>query len=131
MESLPTLERLLRRDRAVTATALLLLAGLAWVSLVRMRAEMDGGASGMAGMAMPTMESWSALELFQLFLMWATMMVAMMAPSAAPMVLTFALVNRWREERSAPYVPAAVFLLGYMYSCGPPSVCSPHVRNSG
>jgi predicted metal-binding membrane protein len=114
MESLPTLERLLRRDRAVAATALLLLAGLAWVSLVRMRAEMDGGASGMAGMAMPTMESWSALELFQLFLMWATMMVAMMLPSAAPMILLVAGIQRQRRERASPAPSTAIFAAGYL-----------------
>jgi predicted metal-binding membrane protein len=37
-----------------------------------------------------------------------------MAPSAAPMLLAFAAVNRRRRERQAPYVPTAVFLLGYV-----------------
>jgi predicted metal-binding membrane protein len=38
----------------------------------------------------------------------------MMVPSATPMAMTFAAVNRRRKERSAPYVPVAVFLLGYV-----------------
>ena len=41
-------------------------------------------------------------------------MVAMMVPSAAPMVLLFASVNRKRRERTSPYVPTAFFLLGYL-----------------
>jgi predicted metal-binding membrane protein len=49
-----------------------------------------------------------------LFLMWAEMMVAMMVPSAAPMVLTFALVNRKRREQEQPYVRTGFFLLGYL-----------------
>jgi predicted metal-binding membrane protein len=46
--------------------------------------------------------------------MWSVMMVAMMVPSATPMVLTFATVNRRRKERQAPYVPVAIFLAGYL-----------------
>jgi predicted metal-binding membrane protein len=46
--------------------------------------------------------------------MWTVMMVAMMVPSATPMVLTFAAVNRRRSERQAAYVPTVVFLAGYL-----------------
>ncbi len=48
-----------------------------------------------------------------LFLMWAEMMVAMMLPSAAPMILTFAMVNRKRQEREEMFVPVGVFIVGY------------------
>jgi predicted metal-binding membrane protein len=41
-------------------------------------------------------------------------MVAMMIPSAAPMILMFAGVNRRRREQQVPYVPTSVFLLGYL-----------------
>jgi predicted metal-binding membrane protein len=40
-------------------------------------------------MAMPRMQTWSALELGRLFIMWVVMMVAMMVPSATPMILVF------------------------------------------
>jgi predicted metal-binding membrane protein len=120
METLPALERLVRRDRAVAAVALLLLSALAWASLVRMRSEMSGG-SGMTmpgmtmpGMAMPGMETWSAVELLQLFLMWATMMVAMMLPSAAPMILLVAGIQRRRWERASPAPSTAIFAAGYL-----------------
>jgi predicted metal-binding membrane protein len=55
---------------------------------------------------------WNLPGFLTMLTMWSIMMVAV--PSAAPMVLTFALVNRRREERSTPYVPAAVFVLGYV-----------------
>src|SRR5262245_36406191 len=69
-----------------------------------------------AGMKMsgPDMQSWSAATLIPLFLMWAEMMVAMMTPSAAPMILTFATVNRKRREQERPFVPTGIFLSGYL-----------------
>jgi predicted metal-binding membrane protein len=49
-----------------------------------------------------------------LFLMWAEMMVAMMIPSAAPILLTFARVNRERRRHERPFVPTSLFLFGYL-----------------
>jgi predicted metal-binding membrane protein len=46
--------------------------------------------------------------------MWAEMMVAMMLPSAAPMIMTFVLINRRRREQELPYVASAIFGLGYL-----------------
>src|SRR5436305_423103 len=60
------------------------------------------------------MRPWVSSELLLLFVMWAVMMVAMMAPTAAPMVLTFAAVNRRRRAVQKPYVPTSFFLLGYL-----------------
>jgi predicted metal-binding membrane protein len=117
METLPPLERLVRRDRVVAAAALLLLTALAWASLVRMRSEMgsmNGASMTMPGMAMPGMERWSALEVFQLFLMWATMMVAMMLPSAAPMILLVGSIQRRRREHASPAPSTAIFAAGYL-----------------
>jgi len=42
------------------------------------------------------------------------MMVAMMVPTAASMILMFAMFNRRRREQQQPYVPTAVFLGGYL-----------------
>jgi predicted metal-binding membrane protein len=109
---LKPLERLLRRDRAVGAVALLALTAIAWVSLLRMRSGMSP-AEG-ADMAMGGMHAWSALELLLLFLMWVTMMVAMMLPSAAPMILLVATVQRRRREHASPAPPTAIFAAGYL-----------------
>jgi predicted metal-binding membrane protein len=46
--------------------------------------------------------------------MWTEMMVAMMIPSAAPIILTFAMVQRKRREQKQPFVPVGIFLSGYL-----------------
>jgi predicted metal-binding membrane protein len=105
-------ERLLRRDRAVAAIGLFAATALAWVSLFRLRSGMRPMGGG--GMAMPGMQTWSPLEPVLLFLMWATMMVAMMLPSAAPTILLVASVLRRRREHASPAAPVAVFVAGYL-----------------
>jgi predicted metal-binding membrane protein len=73
---------------------------------------MDMGAE--MAMAMSRMTTWGALDLVLLFVMWSVMMVAMMVPSASPLMLLFAKLNRQRRDREDPVVPTAVFLLGYL-----------------
>jgi predicted metal-binding membrane protein len=58
--------------------------------------------------------AWTPGYFWMTFTMWAIMMVAMMVPSAAPMVLTFALVNRRRVPNERAVVPAWIFLSGYI-----------------
>ena len=112
------LEQALRRDRVVVAAAIVIIAAIAWAYTVYV-AETGMGMGDMGdgmgmGMAMADMRSWSAADFGLMFVMWAVMMVAMMAPSAAPMLLMFAAVNRKRREREAPYVPTGIFLAGYV-----------------
>jgi predicted metal-binding membrane protein len=76
--------------------------------------NMNKGMGMGMSMAMPKMQSWSLMDFVSMFLMWAVMMVAMMVPTAAPMILIFANVNRKRQEQEQPYVPTAVFLSGYL-----------------
>lgn len=57
-------------------------------------------------------------DLVLLFVMWWIMMIGMMLPSAAPMILTFAAVNRRRRARDQPYVPTALFVAGYLLAWG-------------
>ena len=71
-------------------------------------------AMDMADMAMPMASRWTGADVGFLFVMWAVMMVAMMTPSAAPMVLTFLLVNRRRSAAGRPVVSSGVFFLGYV-----------------
>src|SRR4051812_14947199 len=80
------------------------------------RAMGSTGVCHCAGMKMsgPDLQPWSLLQLIPLFLMWAEMMVAMMIPSAAPLILTCAAVNRKRREREQPFVSTGIFLLGYL-----------------
>jgi len=89
---------------------------LAWGWLLA-GAGMDMDMTGMdMDMVMPV--DWSPGYAFLMFWMWWIMMIAMMLPSAAPMILLFTLVNRRSRERDAPWVPTAVFASGYLIAWG-------------
>lgn len=103
-----SVETLLRRDRVILWLGMFTLAALAWLYLFRLDAAMT------AEMAMPMMLPWSRSDFLLTFVMWAVMMVAMMTPSAAPMVLTFAGVQAGRVRRSRPFVSSGFFLAGYL-----------------
>ena len=105
------LEAVLKRDRSIVAGGLILITALAWVYTVHLAWEMEGMDMNMA---MPRMQPWGAVELLLLFVMWVVMMIAMMTPTAAPMILLFASVNRKRRERNSPFTPTAVFVAGYL-----------------
>ena len=75
--------------------------------------------AGHARMAMP----FGATD-FALLAMWWVMMVGMMLPSAAPMILTFATINRRQRARGQPYVPTALFVAGYLLAWGGFSVAA-------
>ena len=112
---MPALDTLLRRDRAIVGAALLAVTLVAWVYLMHLSATMPGmDMADMPGMTMPRDHAWGAIDVALLFVMWAVMMVAMMVPAAAPMILTFATVQRRRQEQDRAAVPTAVFLLGYL-----------------
>jgi predicted metal-binding membrane protein len=101
----------LKRDRFVVAAGVVGLAALAWAYLVYLARDMGGMDSGMV---MAQMRSWTAADFGFMLLMWATMMVGMMVPTAAPMVLLFAANSRRLREQQQPYVPTVVFLSGYV-----------------
>ena len=111
------MEALLKRDKAIVLTGIALIAVVAWAYMAyEAHAMYHTGICKCAGMKLsgPDLEPWALGTLAPLFLMWAEMMAAMMLPTAAPMILTFALVNRKRREQDRPYVPTAIFGLGYL-----------------
>jgi predicted metal-binding membrane protein len=103
------LEGLLKRDRAVVLAGLAGVSLLAWAYILVTAAEM-GTAPGMAMQLRP----WTGLDFLLMFLMWAVMMVAMMVPSAAPMILLFAAIRRKQQERGHPFAPVSAFVAGYI-----------------
>ena len=106
-------ENVLRRDRIVVLSGLAVITTLSWAyvsSLASQMRNMDMGAE----MTMPRMQVWGIADFGLTFGMWAVMMVAMMTPSAAPMILMFAAVNRRRRKQEAASVPTSVFLAGYL-----------------
>jgi predicted metal-binding membrane protein len=108
---------LFRRDRVILGAGLLTVALLAWAWLISEAHRMS--VSGVCEcmrmkMAGPDNSVWPAATLLPLFVMWCVMMVAMMLPSALPMVLTFAAVTRNRQRLGRPYVPTMIFVAGYL-----------------
>lgn len=99
-------------DRAIVAAGLLGVGGLGWLYIVRLGREMAVMAD--MGMAMPQMTPWALADFLLTFLMWAVMMVAMMIPSATPMILIFASINRKRLATQTPLIRTGLFLLGYL-----------------
>ena len=57
---------------------------------------------------------WSTSDAALMFAMWWVMMIAMMVPSAAPMVLLFTAIKRKQAASVSPSVEAWVFLGGYL-----------------
>jgi predicted metal-binding membrane protein len=104
------LDALLTRERAVTAGALAAAALAAWGYTAWLSAAMYGPEMAM----MPPPGGWTAGYFALTLFMWSAMMAAMMLPSAAPMVLTFATIAARRRERGQAHVPTAVFVAGYL-----------------
>jgi predicted metal-binding membrane protein len=116
------IERVLRRDRVIVATALVVLTALAWVYVWWLAADMDMGGMDMSGfrmipaglgMMMPTTAPWNAMEFAFVFAMWAVMMIAMMTPSASPMILIYARVGRQAAQQGRPLAASGWFAAGY------------------
>ncbi len=108
MEGAGTLDWMLRRDRRAAMAALAAVVILAWGYLL-LAAGMEMPAT-MAGMAMPM--AWSPGHAAMMALMWVLMMLAMMLPSAAPMILLHATVARRRDPARGGR-GAFLFALGY------------------
>lgn len=107
------LEAVLKRDRIIVMSGLAGVVALAWVYIFYLAWRMKD--MGMGGdMAMPQMQPWGAIDFMLTLVMWAVMMVAMMVPSAAPMIFMFATANRRRRQQQGPFVPTGVFVLGYL-----------------
>ncbi len=118
------LETVLRRDRWVVVAALVMVIIAAWIWIV------FGAGTGTAAVAMTQMAGMPDMDIMMqravwtlgyaglIFAMWWVMMVAMMLPSAAPMLLLFARVNRTQKVRDRPYVATGFFAAGYLIAWG-------------
>ena len=115
-------ERVLRRDRAVLVAVLVGLTALAWIYLIVLAADMASGDMRLMGMgtmdpAMMTMimpMAWDASTFVLMGLMWWIMMIGMMLPSAAPMILLFARVQRKNLPHENPALRITLFTASYL-----------------
>ncbi len=97
--------RTLTWERNLILGLLLILAVGAWGILIQQQSTMSD-AQGMS----PTMGMGALLFIA----VWVVMMVAMMFPTAAPMILIFARVHADRQQQGKPFVPTWVFVGAYL-----------------
>jgi predicted metal-binding membrane protein len=117
------LESVLRRDRTIVGGALIGMVLLSWTYVLA------GAGTGMPALSMSGLPTathlsspiavmqplpWTVGYSMVVFVMWWLMMLAMMLPSAAPMILLFAALTRKGHEAGAPYIGAGLFGSGYL-----------------
>jgi predicted metal-binding membrane protein len=113
------LESMLKRDRMIV------MIGLALVVVVAAAYTLAGVGMNMSALTMTRMaietpgmgmrqEGWTPVYALVVFLMWWVMMIAMMLPSAAPMVLMHAAIGRKHEKAERPLDSTALFVAGYL-----------------
>jgi predicted metal-binding membrane protein len=118
------LEAVLRRDRHVVVAALITVIAMAWLWILLgagtgMSATdmiFEPSPDGMASMMAPAL--WTLGYAGIMFTMWWVMMAAMMLPSAAPILLLFARVNRKEKSAGRPIIPTGIFAAGYLVAWG-------------
>ena len=112
------LEHALLRDRWIVGACLALLVALACLWLWHDHAAMARWDESMAAMGMKDMEmeggpmatsSAPAAYIVEAFVMWLIMMVAMMLPSAAPMILLYGKLARVGREQGGVFASTTVF----------------------
>ena len=108
-----------QKPRVATAAALFITVAAAWVYLISGPMPGSMGGDNMASMAgmhatATSLASWGPREALLLFAMWAVMMVAMMLPSAAPMILLFSRISVTRSARNERNTPVIFFATGYL-----------------
>lgn len=57
---------------------------------------------------------WSPTDFTLVFVMWIMMMIAMMLPTAAPMILTYGDILNTRQGGENGFVPLLIFIIGYL-----------------
>jgi len=118
-------ERLIKQDRAIVGTSLVVVALLSWIYLFVLAAEMARGDMSLMGMgslkamgnmagAMATVpQPWGITTFILMLVMWWVMMIGMMIPSAMPMILVHARVQRKRHPEENLLSRSGIFTLGY------------------
>ena len=98
----------LPRERNLILSTLLVLAAGAWALLLWQSTAMDGEMSLTMSLGAP------------LFIaLWIVMMVAIMFPTAAPMMLMFNRIHKQRREKGQSFVPTIIATTSERRSIGP------------
>ena len=95
---------LVQRVRYLILGGLLILSVLAWALLIWQSSTMSN----------PAMSLTMGISAFLFIAIWILMMVAMMFPTAAPMILMFTKIYARRRQQGNPFVPTWVFASAYL-----------------
>ena len=106
------LRMILRRDRLIVIASLTVIIALSWAYILT-GAGMNSD-SGKMSAVMLARPSWNVGYAVLMAFMWWVMMLAMMLPSAAPMILLFMAVNDKSEDGSR--LAGAAFVIGYVFT---------------
>ncbi len=104
-----------QQDKKIVVAGLFTVAAIGWLYIFYMTWAMHN--MHVIDMWMPPRGgtyAWTTWDFFMLFLMWLTMMLAMMTPTAAPMVLMFATVNKQKRLKRQAHASTFIFLAGYL-----------------
>jgi predicted metal-binding membrane protein len=103
--------RLPRRERLTLVAAIAAISVLSWLYLIRM--PMVPADLGTLGARLLSVLPPRLADVWLTFMMWSVMMVAMMLPSASPMILTYAAIARRHSgiPAYAPFVFAAAYVV--------------------
>jgi predicted metal-binding membrane protein len=114
---LPVAERRLgaafARPKLAAAACIIALTLLGWLSLALMTAQMDGVIAALCRPSFGAGNLWTASSFGVVALMWAAMVLAMMLPSAAPMILTYAEISETAAHKGERIVSPFVIAAGY------------------
>jgi len=101
-------EKSLSNDKLIVLVGIVLISVTAWMQMAGMSTG-DGFLK-----SLHSLHHWRVSTFLSHFIMWIVMMVAMMLPTAGPMILTFSTISRGRREKNQPYVKTSIFVLGYI-----------------
>jgi predicted metal-binding membrane protein len=95
---------MLQRERYLILGGLLMLSALAWALLIWQASTMSHQAMGLT----------MGMSVLLFMTVWIVMMVAMMFPTAAPMILMFSNISQSRRKPEHSFVPTWVFVSAYL-----------------
>ncbi len=101
-----------RRENLLPGLALVMLALLAWVYMAYQTSAMETATHDMSGMEMPQRSA--ALDAGVFMASWAVMMVAMMIPSALPLILLYRVTVRRHAPSARSWAAVAALVGGYV-----------------
>jgi predicted metal-binding membrane protein len=95
---------MLQRERYLILGGLLILSALAWVFLIWQSNMMSTHAMGLT----------MGMSGLMFMAVWIVMMIAMMFPTATPMILIFSKISQNRRQQERSFVPTWVFVSAYL-----------------